>query len=114
MIDLIDIKNNIKVVKDIADQFKNVELNQAILDLKGKILDLQEEIIDLRTQNQDLQNKLSTKYSISYENGLYWNIKDGVKEGPFCTACHDQNQKLVRLKKTRNGHSCPICKNGYY
>lgn len=53
---------------------------------------------------------------ITVKDGVYWQQSD---DGPFCTACYDNNKKLIRLSKL-NGHfavfgkwECPVCKSHF-
>jgi hypothetical protein len=48
-----------------------------------------------------------------FENNVIYEIdKDNQKQGPFCSACWDNNQKKIRLHTNRdNEYVCPVCKN---
>jgi hypothetical protein len=124
MISLSDVKDNVKVVIDIASQFKNIELNQAILDLKNKLLDLQEEIISLHSENIELKQKFE-KYNNSkmiLRDGAYYELYNDKEKGPFCSVCWEKDNKTITLKKIRVGwssqeedhtylvDSCPVCR----
>ncbi len=102
MINLKDITNTAKTALDIANELKNIELKEAILDLKEKMIELREENIALKEQLQEKQT-----YNMLFEKNAYWNLKeDGTKEGPFCVTCWDYNKIASRLI---DGYWCGIC-----
>jgi hypothetical protein len=106
--------------KQLADQLKNLELKEVIVDMQGKLLDLKEEINKLREENARLTENVkraSTPPEVTLKDGMYYKVDDG----PFCTACHDTNGKLIRLidatdperKLMRFRRKCPLCKATY-
>lgn len=106
--------------KQLADELKNLELKEVIVDLQGKLLDLKEEIVKLRDENAQLTEQVkraSVPPEVTLKDGMYYKGDDG----PFCTACHDANGKLIRLidandPERRLMHirrKCPTCKATY-
>lgn len=94
-----------KKALEIAENMKNVELKEAILDLK-------EEIVSLREENFALKEQLSEKqkYNMVFDRDKYWNIlPDGTKDGPYCAACWDYKQKPVHLDQKYSEPYCHIC-----
>ena len=102
--------------KTLADQLKNLELKEVIVDLQGKLLDLKEEINQLREENARLTEELkraSAPPEVTLKEGMYYKGDDG----PFCTACHDNNGKLIRLVEANHPErrmmgirrKCPVC-----
>lgn len=87
-------------------------------DLLEKVADLRDQILSLREENQRLKEKVAQKeaFNMVYEYNCYFNIKeDGTKEGPYCSACWDNNSKTVRMIVGHNDfYSCPVCKHGVY
>ncbi len=97
-----DITDTAKTALDIANELKNIELKEAILDLKEKMIELREENISLKEQLSEKQ-----KYNMIFENNQYWNLKeDGSKEGPYCVTCWDYDKTASRLI---DGYYCGIC-----
>jgi hypothetical protein len=106
--------------KQLADELKNLELKEVIVDLQSKLLDLKQEINDLREENARLEEqvrKASAPPEVTLKDGMYYKDNDG----PFCTACYDRNGKLIRLIDA-NIHErelmhiqrkCPVCKATY-
>ncbi len=101
-----------KKALDIANELKNVELKEAILNLK-------EELVELREENLLFMQKLSmqSKFNMTYEKNSYWNIKDdGTNEGPYCSVCWDKEQIAIRLTNNvvnRDFYKCGNCNNDY-
>lgn len=98
--------DNIKAIKEIADSTQNIELKSLIVDLK-------EEILELKEENQKLKAELAKKtdYNMIFEKDAYWNVKDGKKEGLFCSACWDKSNIPVRMKNNPYTYECPVCQN---
>jgi hypothetical protein len=51
------------------------------------------------------------KKRLVFGQNFYWLHKDSKsKDGPFCVACCDNEQKLVRMLEMPEAYVCPICK----
>jgi len=122
MINLKDVDEDIRKIEGIAKQLKNVDLLQAVLDLKSRILDLHDDILSFAAEAQELKKKIEDKavYNLVFDNNVYWNKLPGQKtDGPFCSVCRDRDGKLVRMLSSNldaQGHYspqyiCPVCKN---
>lgn len=101
-----------KKALDIANELKNVELKEAILNLK-------EELVELREENLLFMQKLSLQanFNMIYEKNSYWNIKENeTKEGPYCSVCWDKDKIAIRLTQSaasRDFYKCGNCDNEY-
>ena len=109
-----DVMSMGKTALDIANELKNTELKEAILELK-------QEILALREENLELKNKLNKKenYNMIIGDNCYWNLKeDSTKEGPYCTVCWDKENIPIRLTQNmvanRHYFTCGNCKNEFY
>lgn len=101
-----DITDTAKTALTIANELKNVELKEAILDLKEKMLELREENLVLKEQ---LKNK--QKYNMIFDKDRYWNLlSDGTKDGPYCAACWDYKGIAVHLDQKFDIPFCHICR----
>ncbi|MGA2914601.1 MAG: hypothetical protein ABSE89_01075 [Sedimentisphaerales bacterium] len=50
------------------------------------------------------------KKDLLFERNFYWLKKgSGVKNGPFCVACCDNEQKLVHMLEMPEAYVCPKC-----
>lgn len=102
-----------KTALDIANELKNTELKESILELR-------EEILTLREENLELKSKLNKKenYNMIIGDNCYWNLKDdGTKEGPYCTVCWDKERVAIRLTQDvelKHYHKCGSCKHEVY
>ena len=101
-----DIVDLIKKGATLEAQEKILELREAALELQEENLELKEELAKFRA-NQQLQDELS------FDGDVYWKIKDGEKEGPFCPTCLDTKNEIVRLHKDGDGWWCHPCKNHF-
>lgn len=66
--------------KALADQLKNLELKEVIVDLQGKLLDLKEKINQLREENTRLTEELkraSAPAEVTLKDGMYYKGDDG-------------------------------------
>ena len=108
--------------KEIAELLKKgltLEAQEKIMSLREGALVLQEENLNLRERVKQLEMELSLARNLVFKENGYWLSKsDGSCDGPFCSVCYDDKQKLVRLHAGRNygGHArliCLACKNRY-
>lgn len=108
-----DIADTAKTALDIANELRNVELKEAILDLKEKLMELREENIQLKEQ---LSKKNGHNMKFFTEDNCYYDIKDDAKkEGPFCSNCYDTKELYMQMHKAGKGrYYCPNCKTEIY
>lgn len=82
----------------LAEATKDVELRSAIVDLRAELVSIKEQVVELTEERNHLRNELKTQMSLKPElqvrGDLYFKA-DG--DGPFCTACFDSRQSLVRV-----------------
>lgn len=50
-----------------------------------------------------------------YEESVYWKMKNGEREGPYCPNCYDDKAKVVHLNPgaTRGVYGCGVCQNSF-
>lgn len=83
--------------KELADKLKDLELKEVIVDLQSRLIDLKLQIAELREENVHLKaeaRKLSMPPELVVKEGMYYKTEG---DGPFCTACFDNNGKLIRV-----------------
>jgi len=89
-----ELKSVAKTLRD-ADKIPQYE---QILSIQEKLLEMQNRIFDLENKNRELKNKLNERERIIPRSGTYYKIlEDGKEDGPFCTLCYDDEEKLIRL-----------------
>ena len=105
--------DNVKDVAKLIHQIDNIELYRKILDLQSEIMQVVEENHDLQLVIKDFQEKAEIKQTMVFSKNVYIKKNEkGNEEGPYCSACWDDKQKLVRLQDYGHGEylQCPICK----
>jgi hypothetical protein len=123
--DITSVIGLVQKAKQLADQLANLELKEIIVDLQGKVLDLKQEINSLREENEGLKRQIkeapvaaaTPKEVPTIRDGMYWKGDDG----PFCTACYDTSERLVRASNATHDekvvmgirYKCPVCKANY-
>ena len=101
-----------KDVITLVQKADNLELVKQVLALQADIMKMMEENRALRDEVRELKGQLHTKVNLIFRDNTYWLPKDdGTEDGPFCSTCHDSEQKLVRLHKLHSGgYSCETCR----
>jgi len=68
------------------------------------------------SESQNVKTKQpSPPESLVFEESVYWKLKDGKREGPFCPVCFDERQKTIHLNEgaTKGTYGCGICQNSF-
>jgi hypothetical protein len=89
---------------------------EALFLQKESNLALAEENLDLQQQLKAIEQKEDLSKYVKFYEGSYWLIKDDNPDGPNCTACWVDRNKLVRLNRMNMGSVwmlCPSCKAQY-
>ncbi len=119
--------SSLKIAADIVKLLKDSDLSLEKAELKLKLAELMGALADVKMQMADikdlvgekdevireLQEKRDIKSKLKWEPPYYWLIEDDTKEGPFCQACWDDKDKLVRLQARGSHWDCKSCKNTY-
>jgi rRNA maturation endonuclease Nob1 len=94
-----DAKTLFTAITDLIKKGANLEAQQKLVELREAVLELQTVNLELKTKIGDLEQQLSLRERVKYENRYYWVFpKVGEKEGPFCQLCYDNVEKLIRLQ----------------
>lgn len=112
MINPLDVVDSAKNLAKLVQELGKVELYQKVVELQGDIVRLSGENLGLRGEVKELKGKLKIKSALHFQDNRYWVQEGERREGPFCTPCQDDKQKLVRLHRTADGrfHVCPACR----
>lgn len=108
-------------VKDIGKrgEFMRVigELSLDLAETQIKLSEKIREVDELKEHASNLQKEIESlkdpKTKLTVRDGVYWKDDDG----PFCTGCYDNNNKLIRVTNLTDAfislgkYKCPICKN---
>lgn len=110
-----------KLIKDSGTSLEKAEIKLQIAELISSLADIKMELANVQSvlvekdQNIiELENKLSTKESVSWSKPYYFIINGDEKDGPYCQQCYDTEHKLVRLQGggTKVWH-CLTCKSHF-
>lgn len=109
-----DLKEMLKDARELASGANDLQLKGMLLDIQGAVYDLQEENRNLREEIHELKNTQISSERLIFKDHAYYDGKDG----PFCSACWDSNNKLIRMNTAAGGGwqeyfslECPQCKN---
>lgn len=108
-----DVRQLVLDVKNIVTGIKDLETKTKINDLVNAMYELQDENRNLREENHKLKNAQMLSTRLIFRGNAYY---DG-EEGPYCSACWDSKNRLVRIVTSGNGWNkflsgkCPDCKN---
>jgi len=102
--------DNVKDIAKLIKKYDDIELYKKIIDLHDEISELRENNLKLKGKIKSLKEEKKIDEIIVFEKPYYW-LKDGAKkDGPYCQKCFDDNKKLIRLQKIRNGlWKCLVC-----
>ncbi len=104
----------------LAGTIKNAELKLLVADLTLEIAQTKTTMAALIDENRELRSTITKhstpKINVVLKDGLYYTDNN---DGPFCTACFDGKEKLVRVTelhghfKLMGKYKCPICDTKY-
>ncbi len=105
--------DELKSVASTLQEAGKIEQYKQILEAQKELLEMQKKIAELETECKELKEKLKTKETLIFKDNAYWSVRDGAKDGPFCSCCWDDENKTIRMQPCGNpSHfDCPKCKN---
>jgi hypothetical protein len=108
-----------KQLLELADKSKDAKSKLLIADLQLQLAEVKAKLADLMMENQELKLQSKARSSLpklDLRGDLYF-AEDGT--GPYCTACFDTNQRLVRVPQTAEvfhdicKYRCNVCEGHY-
>lgn len=75
------------------------ELAGALADARMSVLDAQEEISTLQERIRRLDARADVRSRLHYKNNAYYLAEGDKESGPYCVACFERHERLVRLTK---------------
>ncbi len=75
-------------------------------------MDLMEENRRLKEEINSIKENYKLGKKLVIEKSAYWEINGNEKNGPFCSGCWDNNNKLIRIQKKPTAvriNICPVC-----
>ncbi|MDZ7798955.1 MAG: hypothetical protein U5L76_05155 [Patescibacteria group bacterium] len=104
--------DKLKSIGSVLKEANKIEEYKQIIEIQQELLNLTQKNASLIDKNKNLKEKLKLKEKIVFEYDSYWTVEEGSKKGPYCTACWDNKNKLIRLQSSKTGYRrCPICDN---
>jgi hypothetical protein len=115
MTDLTTMTATFKAVVGSLNSLGKVELVTQVFDLQSQMIELQTQNELLRRELADLKDRRTRLDALYLMNRVYYRGERANPDGPFCTACADARQNIVRLKYwgLKTSFECPECKNRY-
>jgi hypothetical protein len=123
--------SSIKIALDITKEFRNIdtsfkdaemklklaELIEALSDTKFALSDVRDENLELKEKVRLLEAKLNQKDEVLFRDGHYYlaSPTSGKPEGPFCSKCYSDEDKLILLDeftpefRVFGKYNCPKC-----
>lgn len=104
----------LKSIAEVLLEANKIEQYKQILEAQSQLLEMQESIYNLKSENTELKEKLIIKEKLIHDRNSYWIEQDeGKKDGPFCTGCWDNKNKLIRLETNDASVYCKclVCEN---
>ena len=103
--------DELKSVANTLREADKIPQYEQILAVQEKLLEMQKKIGELENENIELKEKLKTQENLVFEKNAYWIVKDGRKDGPYCSLCWDDERKPIRMQPCGNPAycSCPKC-----
>jgi hypothetical protein len=107
-----------KQVGGLAERAKDRKLNEHILDLQQRLIEVQGLTMQIMTDNEklasrvrELEREKEIAHEMVLEHGMYWRVKEGTKEGPYCGVCLASDRIAVPLIEGLKGNfTCGKCK----
>ena len=99
----------IKAFSGMLGTVASADIYKKLIDIQIQAAQIQQENNELKKELEDLKALNDIKERLHFENNMYWVNKGNTKEGPFCSKCWDDNNKLVRLHTQDKDYRCPVC-----
>lgn len=107
--------DNIKDAINIVQKAGNLELYKMLLDLQKDANDLLEENRLLKEKIRSIENIKDMNQNLIFTNNCYYRKSENEKiDGPFCSTCWDNHNKLIRMTEVPDlsykSYICNLCK----
>lgn len=98
-----------KEINDLFQKGRNEEARHLLMEMQARYIAMCDENSFLKMQVHELEDVLYLAKNLSFDGSCYWLLTGGIKQGPFCQRCYNQDGALLRLD-TQNGEwICPAC-----
>jgi hypothetical protein len=104
------ILETVKDAVEVVQKADNIDLLRQLLNIHNDAIKLVEENGSLKSKIQSLEEQLKIRDALVFEDNVYWLQKETGKDGPYCSLCWDDKQKLVRLQTGSSHWMCILHK----
>jgi hypothetical protein len=105
-----DIIGNVKEIADLAKKYDDIEFYRKIVELEGEVIELTRQLRQAECKGEELEEKLTLKTRMKFEQPFYYQDGDSV---PFCPRCYEAEIKAVHVVLIGQGErtrwDCPAC-----
>lgn len=98
-----------KEISDLIHRGQVEEANLLLASIQAKYIYVCDQNNFLRTQLQQLEETLFFAKNLYFDEICYWLNTGGIKQGPFCKQCYEQDGALIRLEPHNSLWICPTC-----
>jgi hypothetical protein len=102
-----------KEINELFAQGQTEKARRQLMEMQSSFIALRDEMNMLKVRVQTFEDILYLARNLYEENGFYWLKTSGLRQGPFCPRCYENEGGLVRLERGRRGPRCPYCQTGY-
>lgn len=110
-----------KGIVSLAKGARDRKVNEHILVLQERLIEVQRLVMEISGENHALASKLREFERVNeiagemvLEHSMYWTMKRGKKEGPFCPVCWGSNRKVIPITEGLKGNfTCWNCKGQF-
>jgi hypothetical protein len=102
-----------KEINNLFAQGQTEKARHQLMEMQSSFIALRDEMNMLKIRVQTFEDILYLAQNLYEENGFYWLKTSGLRQGPFCPRCYENEGGLVRLERGRRGLRCPYCQTGY-
>ena len=103
---------SIKTVAEVLQKADNIPVYKEVINLQKDAIELVEENNQLKREIKQYKDILDIRGQIIYDKNAYWLPVEKTKDGPYCSKCWDDENKLIRLNHSNGqNYNCPKCTN---
>jgi hypothetical protein len=101
---------SLRLAKEMAKNLKQTDISEKlqevydlVADMRHQIFNLEDESRRLQRENEQLRDDKEVEKQLVFEQGVYWRVVNGKRDGPFCPYCRDADKKLVHTENLGGG-----------
>lgn len=98
--------------KEINELFMSGQIEagrRLLMEMQSRYLALRDEMQMIKIRLQNTEAALHIARNLIIDNNFYWLNSDGIRQGPYCPRCFEQEGGLIHLEKIGDKRACPCC-----